>query len=50
MAQIPLSLVSSFRESEREIQGCVVLRSPNTEFEVIATIWRFWFCRWIFHI
>jgi hypothetical protein len=25
------------------VQECVLLRSPVTEFQVIATTWRFWF-------
>jgi hypothetical protein len=42
-AEIPLARVGSFRESEREIQQCVVLRSPVVEVQVVATTWRFWF-------
>jgi len=43
MVEIPLARVSSFQESEREIQEFVVLRSPVVEVQVIATTWRFWF-------
>lgn len=43
MAEIPLARVSSFHESEREIQECVVLRSPVVEVQVVATTWRLWF-------
>jgi hypothetical protein len=43
MVGIPLARVSSFQESEREIQEFVVLRSPVVEVQVIATTWRFWF-------
>ena len=49
-AEIPLARVSSFRESERDIQECVALRSPVAEAQVVATTWRFWFFRWVFHI
>jgi hypothetical protein len=42
-AEIPLARVSSFRESEREIQECVVLRSLVVEVQVVGTTWRFWF-------
>jgi hypothetical protein len=43
MAEIPLARVSSFRESEREIQECVALRSLVVEVQVVGTTWRFWF-------
>ena len=32
------------------VQECVVLRSPVTEFQVLAATWRFGFFNRIFHI
>jgi hypothetical protein len=43
LAEVPLAHVSPIRESEREIQECVMLRSPVAEVQVVATPWRFWF-------
>lgn len=48
LAEAPLARLGLFRESGREIQECVVLRSPVTEFQVVAATWRFF--NWIFHI
>jgi hypothetical protein len=43
LRRFPLARVCLLRESEREVQECVVLRSLVAEFQVIATTWGFGF-------